>query len=263
MHYRISVDVGGTFTDVVVTDEAGDFTIGKALTDPHARLLQHQGGARGRGRGTRPAVRGTPRWRIDVPLRDHAFDQCHSRAQDCAHRVPDDQGVSGRVVAQGGRQGRAAQCSGRIPRPYIPRRYTFEIPERVNAEGGVETPLDEVAARAILADLSRKGIEAVAVCLLWSIANPDHELRVGKLLEELLPGIPYTLSHQLNPILREYRRASSAAIDASLKPMMQQHLLNFRVRPARRRLHWRGADRAPRSAASCTCATSFSDRSTS
>ena len=67
-------------------------------------------------------------------------------------------------------------------------------------------------------------VETVAVCLLWSTVNPTHEDRVGNLLTEYLPGVPYTLSHSLNPILREYRRASSTAIDASLKPLMSKYV---------------------------------------
>ncbi|MFP6681799.1 MAG: hydantoinase/oxoprolinase family protein, partial [Gammaproteobacteria bacterium] len=110
------------------------------------------------------------------------------------------------------------------PDPYIPRRLTFEIPERINAEGGIETALDEQAVAALLAGFPDKNIEAIAVCLLWSIANPSHEIRLGELIKEVLPNIPFTLSHKLNPILREYRRASSTAIDASLKPMMQAYL---------------------------------------
>jgi N-methylhydantoinase A len=76
----------------------------------------------------------------------------------------------------------------------------------------------------IARDLREQGVEAVSVCLLWSIINPDHELRVASILEREIPGLPVTLSHQINPILREYRRASSASIDASLKPLMQHHL---------------------------------------
>src|SRR5262249_44439534 len=110
------------------------------------------------------------------------------------------------------------------PEPYVPRRLTFEIPERIDAEGEVLVPLDETAARAVLRALPERRIEAVAVCFLWSIANPVHEEAMGRLLEGMLPGLPYTLSHRLNPIVREYRRASSAAIDASLKPLMQEHL---------------------------------------
>ena len=62
------------------------------------------------------------------------------------------------------------------------------------------------------------------MCLIWSIVNPEHELRVGELLAREWPEVPFTLSHQLNPIIREYRRASSTAIDASLKPVMQDYL---------------------------------------
>jgi N-methylhydantoinase A len=85
-------------------------------------------------------------------------------------------------------------------------------------------PLDEGAVVAICERLDELEIDAVGVCLLWSIANSAHELRVGELLTEHLPGIPYTLSHRLNPAIREYRRASSSCIDASLKPVMSEYL---------------------------------------
>ena len=86
----------------------------------------------------------------------------------------------------------------------------------------------------IIDTLRSLAVEAVAVCLLWSIANPAHELRVGELLRDRLPGVPFTLSHDLNPSLREYRRASSTAIDASLKPIMSEYLagLESRLRAA-------------------------------
>ncbi|MBI5616243.1 MAG: hypothetical protein HY943_08140 [Gammaproteobacteria bacterium] len=106
----------------------------------------------------------------------------------------------------------------------MPRRLTFEVPERIDAEGGVVRVLDEDEVRRILGDLAADDIEAIAVCLLWSIANPVHEKRVGELIVEPFPGVPYTLSHELNPIIREYPRASAIAIDASLKPLMQEQL---------------------------------------
>ena len=83
-------------------------------------------------------------------------------------------------------------------------------------------PLDEAAALELLAQLSEREVEAVAVALLWSTVNPAHEVRLGEMIEASLPGIPFTLSHLLNPTIREYRRASSAAIDASLKPLMSR-----------------------------------------
>ena len=73
--------------------------------------------------------------------------------------------------------------------------------------------------------LKKLGIEAVGVCFLWSVLlNPDNELAMGRVLDEHLPNVPVTLSHQLLPIVREYRRASATVIDASLKPLMQKHL---------------------------------------
>ena len=110
------------------------------------------------------------------------------------------------------------------PAPYIPRRHTFEIDERIDAQGEVVRPLDEAQARSVLATLKERGFEAVSVCLLWSIANGTHEKTLAALLDEELPGVPYTLSHELIPIVREYRRASTTAVDASLKPLMQEHL---------------------------------------
>ncbi|MFX5903606.1 hydantoinase/oxoprolinase N-terminal domain-containing protein, partial [Acinetobacter baumannii] len=81
--------------------------------------------------------------------------------------------------------------------------------------GKAVVELDEAAALEVIRRLKAQRIEAVAVCFLWSIANPQHELAIASLLDRELPGVPYTLSHQVNPIVREYRRASSAAIDAS------------------------------------------------
>ena len=111
-----------------------------------------------------------------------------------------------------------------FPEPYIPRALTFEVPERIGSDGTVVEPLDEAAAVDLIAGLRERGVESVAVCLLWSTVNPAHELRVAELLEQHLPDVPFTLSHVLNPILREYRRASSTAIDASLKPLMSAYL---------------------------------------
>jgi len=116
------------------------------------------------------------------------------------------------------------------PDPYIPRALTFEIDERIGSQGEVVRELQEDSAVEVIARLAELQVESVAVCLLWSIANPAHELALGELLERHLPGVPYTLSHALNPTLREYRRASCAAIDASLKPLMSTYLQGLEER---------------------------------
>lgn len=224
MSYRVSVDVGGTFTDVVVSDAGGQLTLGKALTTPERSFsgffaaLSNAGdiiGVSGADllRQSTVIIYGTTRATNAI-----VEGKTAKTALLVTEGFPDVL-----LYRQGGKE-RPFHLHFEYPSTYIPRKYTFEIPERIGAEGGVVTPLDEAAARDVIRKMQRFGIEAVAVCLLWSIVNPDHERRIGELLTEMMPGVPVTLSHQLNPIVREYPRASSASIDASLKPLMQQHL---------------------------------------
>jgi N-methylhydantoinase A len=110
------------------------------------------------------------------------------------------------------------------PEPYIPRQLTLEVAERIAADGQVVQQLDEAAVLDLIAEMKARKVEAVGVCLLWSIVNNAHEKRIGELLEQHMPGVPFTLSHVLNPALREYRRASATVIDASLKPLMFDYL---------------------------------------
>lgn len=224
MDHRIAVDTGGTFTDVVVLDPAGRLHLGKALTTPDrsfaglsaalevaaAELDMTAAGLLARA-GV--LIYGTTRATNAVVTRRTA------RTAFLTTR-----GFRDTLTLKEGGKPRPHDYGFDYPEPYVPRRHTFEIAERVGAGGEVVLPLDEPAARAIIATLRERRFEAVAVSLLWATANPAHEQTLGALLAELLPGVPFTLSHQLVPILREYRRASATAIDASLKPLMQRHL---------------------------------------
>ena len=227
---RLACDTGGTFTDLLVEDPNGDFTLYKAPTTPDDPV-----------RGVVDVLRLAARSR-DLEL--SAFlGQCEVFVHGTTHAI--NAIVTGRtartaflttaghpdilVLREGGR---AEPFNFRVPypEPYIPRSLTFEIPERVDSLGRIVLPLEEDAVRRVLRELELLDVEAVCVCLLWAIANPVHERRIGELIDELLPGKPYTLAHQLNPALREYRRASSAAIDASLKPLMSRYLGGLRTR---------------------------------
>jgi N-methylhydantoinase A len=117
-----------------------------------------------------------------------------------------------------------------FPRPYVPRALTFEVPERIASSGEVVRPLDEARLAEIVDILALSKVEAVGICFLWSIANPLHELRAGELIAERLPKVSVTLSHRLNPIVREYRRASAACINASLQPLMGRYLIELTER---------------------------------
>ncbi len=227
--WRISVDTGGTFTDVVIGDAAGRFTIGKALTTQDRIFV-----------GLRAALIAAAEplglTLASLLTRTDIFIYGTTRATNAIvtgniakTAFLTTAGFPDVLLLREGGKFNPHDFSLPYPRPYLPRRHTFEIAERVNCRGEVLSPLDEAGAVTTLETIRAGGFEACAVALLWSIANPTHEQRLGALLDDILPGVPYTLSHALNPILREYRRASSTAIDASIKPLMQAHLRDLQT----------------------------------
>lgn len=227
---RLSADVGGTFTDLVVQVEDGRFELFKAPTtpdDPVQGVLDVLALAATAAGET-----------VDALLtRCELFMHATTRATNAVLT-----GNTSRVAfltTQGHPDILLLREGGRVdpfdntvpfPEPLVPRSLTFEVPERIRADGVVHKELDEAAVVDVIERLRTKDIEAVGVCLIWSIVNSAHEERVGALLDEHLPDVPYTLSHRLNPSLREYRRASSSCIDASLKPVMSSYLQSLEER---------------------------------
>jgi N-methylhydantoinase A len=221
---RFACDTGGTFTDLIVEEDDGSLSMYKAATTPSdpvkgvldALTLAAEdrdtdlAGLLGRGE---MLIHGTTR-AINAIITGNTAKTAFLTTAGHPDIL---------VLREGGRI-EPFNFTVAYPEPYVPRALTFEIPERIDSAGGVHTPLDEAATVEIISKLKAMDVEAVAVCFLWSIYNPVHELRVGELLAEHLPGVPCTLSHRLNPALREYRRASATAIDASLKPLMGRYL---------------------------------------
>jgi N-methylhydantoinase A len=224
--YRLATDTGGTFTDLIVNGTR----IYKSSTTPDDPV-------RGILNVLSVAAEDLGLSRQDLLKRTVQFVHGTTRATNAVIN-----GETARTAffvtaghpdillwREGGRTG-TFDFRQAYPEPYIPRALTFEIPERVGSQGEVVKPLDEAAAIAVIKRAAQAKVEAVAVCLLWSIVNGAHEKRLGELIAEHLPGVPFTLSHELNPSIREYRRASSAAIDASLKPLMGTYLNSVSAR---------------------------------
>jgi len=227
--YRIAVDTGGTFTDVVVGSSTGDMAVGKALTT-YDRVFT----------GFEASVRRAAEsvgWSGDDVLRNAdviVYGTTHATNAVLTGKVAKtallitDGFADTLLLREGGRRD-AFDSRAAYPGGYIPRALTYEIRERISAEGEILIPLDEEHVREVLRTLEAEGVEAVAVSCLWSIINDAHERRIAELIEEILPGVPYTLSNRANPTIREYRRTSAASIDASLKPLMADHLGNLRA----------------------------------
>lgn len=108
--------------------------------------------------------------------------------------------------------------------PIIPRDLRIEVPERVDAAGDVVVPLDEDAVRAAAAHLLAEGCEAVVVHFLHAYANPDHERRAGEIVAEAWPNDHITLGHAILQESREYERGVTAAVNASVQPILDRYL---------------------------------------
>jgi N-methylhydantoinase A len=110
------------------------------------------------------------------------------------------------------------------PKPLVPRDRAVGVVERLGPKGEVLVPLDESSARDAAALLKREGVESVAVCLLHSYVNGDHEQRIGAILADELPGVPISLSSEVAPEFREYLRASTTVINAVIRPVVERYL---------------------------------------
>ena len=220
---RFAVDTGGTFTDLVTEDSSGTLRMYKAGTTPDdpigGVLAAFDLAARDAGLTRNELL---ARGEMLIHGTTHAINAIITgRTAKTAFLTT--KGHPDILVIREGSRTDFFNFKP-YPEPYVPRSLTFEVAGRITDDGSIREPLDEAALLDSIAKLKEKSIEAIGVCLLWSIVNPIHEVRVGELLDTHLPGIPYTLSHRLNPSLREYRRASSTCIDASLKPLMGRYL---------------------------------------
>ncbi|MFO1036268.1 MAG: hydantoinase/oxoprolinase family protein [Geminicoccaceae bacterium] len=216
--FTACIDIGGTFTDLILHEDGGGLEIFKSPTTPG---VFHQGflavlelAAQSRGMSLREFL-----GEVDLIV--------HGTTVSTNALVEGKTAPVGLLCTQGhpdvltireSPRKRAFNLKIDYPEPFVPRSRTCEIGGRIDAVGNEITPLVEADVVAAVEHLRRCKVEAVAVSLLWSIVNPSHELRVRELVADLWPEIPITLSHELNPIPREYRRTIATAINSSLFP---------------------------------------------
>ncbi len=221
MTARLGVDIGGTFTDLVVVDEiTGALTVGKILTTPkdpaHAveqgirQLLQE---ARLDAGAVRAVVHGTTLATNALIERKGARTALLTTA-------------GFRDALEIGREGRYDMYDLFIdpPPPLIPRHLRREVPERLLADGSIQRTLDEAVARRVIGELLAEGVEAVAICLLHAYVNPAHERRLAALVTELAPALPVSCSSEVVPEIREYERTSTTAANVYVAPVMNRYL---------------------------------------
>ncbi len=218
---KIGIDIGGTFTDLVMADGEASLTLKVPSTpdDPGTAALQ------------------ALRQLREVHQVDLATVEALAHGTTVAtNALLQRRGGKTALVTTAGfrdvleiaRLGRPPKAIYDVhyqhPEPIVPRPLRFEVDERINYRGEVERPLRTHAVTALAAALRQNGVESVAVCLLYSFIYPDHERLVQAVLEAALPQVPVLCSCDILPERREYERTSTTAISAYLAPTVTDYI---------------------------------------
>ena len=218
--FRAAVDIGGTFTDVVFLGDDGRVLVRKVASTPDDY-------GRGVLAGLDECIRTLGIEPGDVTEIGHGFTVA-------TNAILEGKGEKTALVTTAGfrdvlelgriRTPRLYDLYYRKPPPLVERRLRFEVRERVSYEGEVLQPLDRSDVKAVADRLAQEGVRSVAVSLLHSYANPDHEATIAELLTERLPGVDLSLSSQVLPEMREYERTSTTVINAYVRPVVARYL---------------------------------------
>ena len=217
--FRVGVDIGGTFTDVVL---AGPESVrqAKVLSTPHdlaagvldgLRLVLRQAAVA--AASIHEVVHGT------TVATNAILESKGARTALLTTR-------GFRDVLEIGRMRRPSLSDIRWekPRPLVPRRLRFELDERITGRGDVERDVDPAQVDALAAQLRDLGVESVAVCFLNSYINPAHEQRVTARLHELLPDVSVSASVDVLPEIKEYERTSTTVVNAYIRPTVMKYI---------------------------------------
>jgi len=208
----VGVDVGGTFTDVVVVTDEG-LSVHKEPTSTPQHEAVVAGLEAGPDAPGAPVVHGTTA-ATNALLERHGARTALVTTAGFAD------------VLAIGRQDRPAlyDLQPSRPPPLVPAERRHEVPERLDAEGTVLTPLDEDAVRRLADTLAEQDVESVALVFLFSYQNPAHEKRAAALLRDALPDVPITRSSALLPEYREYERTATTVVNAYVRPQVARYL---------------------------------------
>jgi N-methylhydantoinase A len=227
MAYRLGVDVGGTFTDLLLFDEAtGRFWRDKTPSTPADSSVGILHGV-----GEICAAAGIGAAEIKTFLHGTTV---------ATNAVLEGKGARvGLIVTEGYRDimqiarsyvpgGLAAWIIWPKPQPLAALEDTIEVGGRLDADGNEVRPLDEAGVRRALETLKAQGVEAITVSLINAYVNGVHEKRIGEIAAEVMPDVPVSLSHEVLPEMQEYERTLSTVANASVRPVVGRYVRNLR-----------------------------------
>ena len=218
--YRVGIDIGGTFTDMLLVGEDNVAVIGKTLTTPGdpsraveiaLRPALQNGAVKPGERGT--LIHGTTlvtnalierKGALTALLTTEGFRDAVEIGREHRYELYD--------------------LNLDLPKPLVPRHLRFDVPERMAADGSVLKPLDESFVRALVAELRDKGIQAIGICYLNSFRNPIHERRTAEIIAEAAPKIRVSLSSEVVAEIREFQRTSTTLANVYVQERVADYL---------------------------------------
>lgn len=216
---RVAVDVGGTFTDIVMLREGKQFSA-KILTSADAP--------------ERAVIAGISDVLEQASLSFGDIDLLILGTTLATNALIERKGARTALITTAGfrdlveigQEDRFAQYDVFLqkPRPLVERRWRFTVEERIDAQGKVRIPLNEAQIIALADELRAHDIESVAIGYLQSFINPQHERRTAEILRDLLPDVTFSLSSDVCPEIREYERLSTVCANAYVQPLVAGYL---------------------------------------
>ena len=218
--YRVAIDIGGTFTDMLLVGEDGSAVIGKTLTTPADPSLAVENALRPEleKRTVKAAERGT--LIHGTTLVTNALIERKGALTALLTTA------GFRDAVEIGREHRYElyDLNLELPKPLVPRHLRFDVPERMAADGSVLQPLDEDFVRRLVLELCDKGITAIGVCYLNSFRNPAHERRTAKIIAEIAPQTRVSISSEVVAEIREFQRTSTTLANVYVQERVADYL---------------------------------------
>ena len=217
--YRLGIDIGGTFTDIVLLSDNGLLSNKKILSTPEDYSLA--------------IADGVVALLAETGVAASEITEVAHGTTIATNAIIERKGVRVGLVTTAGfrdileiarfRSPRLYDVGFRKPEPLVERRLRFEVPERISAAGEVVLPLDEAETVRVAQACAAAGVDAVAVCFINAYVDRRHEERAAALLREQLPNIPVTVSSELVPQIQEYERTSTAVVNAYIRPVIERY----------------------------------------
>jgi N-methylhydantoinase A len=228
----LGIDIGGTFTDLVLMDDDGNISTAKAPTTP---------GELEKGVFDAVAVAAETQRLAPAELLGRVIAFGHGTTQATNALIERTGATTGLLATRGFGDTLALQrlmgftagipvehlgrySRRRYPEPIVPRRLVREVRERVDQAGRVLVPLDEDSVRAAVRELTEAGAQTFAVALLWSFRSPAHEQRIGEIIRQMRPDAYVSLSCEVSPIIGEYERTATTVLNSYLAPKVANYL---------------------------------------